>query len=125
MNVMTLMHEIGPNADLLTRSDMWLEEERKSVASKLDQAATDLRAILLAQQIKTALQQKNLVAVQRILKDADGKILDIVIRIMNLPDAMVALSKPRGTIDKLNTAAQLHGWDKDGYDIAASSALRK
>jgi hypothetical protein len=124
MSLITLMREIGEDADLLARSDEWLEAERRSKAADLDKAAKELRAIILAQQIKTALQQKNLVAVQQILRDADGEIRDIIIRIMNLPDAIAMLAPARDTIDELNIAAQLHGWDKDGYDINRSAALR-
>ena len=125
MSLITLMREIGEDADLLARSDEWLENERRSKAADLDKAAKELRVIILAQQIKTALQQKNLVAVQQILRNADGEIRDIIIRIMNLPDAIAMMLPTRDTIDEINAAAQLHGWDRDGYDIAASAALRQ
>ncbi len=122
---MTLMKEIGNDADLLTRSDEWLEEERRSKAVELDRAANELRAILLAQKIKRHLQQKNLVAVQQTLRDAGGQVCDIIIKLMNLPDALTLLAAPHNdTIDEINAAAQLLGWDKDGYDIRTSAALR-
>lgn len=124
MSILTLVRELGEDADLLARNDDWLEAERRSKAAELDKAANELRVIMLAQRIKTALQQKNLVAVQQILKDADGKVRDVIIRILNLPDALALLSSPQDTLDEVNLAAQLAGWDKDGYDITTSASLR-
>lgn len=121
---MTLMHEIGNDADLLTRSDEWLEKERLRTADALQEVANTLRAIQLAQTIKRHLQNKNLVAVQQILRTTNGDVKKIIIKIMSLPDALVLLAKPQDTLDQLNTAAQLHGWNRDGYDLATSAALR-
>lgn len=124
MSLITLMQELGEDADLLTRQDAWLEAERRSKAAELDKAANELRMILLAQRIKTTLQQKNLVAVQQVMKNKDGTINDIIIRLLNLPDALGLLSKCQDTIEEVNAAAQIAGWDDDGYDIEASAALR-
>lgn len=121
-----IMDEIGQDADLLTRSDEWLEQERLKRATELEQAAKELHAIQLAQKIKLKLQQKNMVAVQQILRDADGEILNIIVRIMHLPDAlsMLASTDSYDTVDEVNVAAQVHGWERDGYDVKASAALR-
>jgi hypothetical protein len=124
MSFLTLVHELGEDADLLTRSDDWLEQERRSAAAKLDKAANELRAVLLAQKVKRALQQKNLVAVQQILRDANGEIRDITIRLLNLPDALALLSAPVDTLDEANATGQISVWVGDGYDIPAAAALR-
>ena len=124
MTLLNLMTEIGEDADLLTRSDEWLEEERRATASELDRKAQELRAVLLAQRIKKLLQQKNLVAVQQLLRTADGEMQDIIVRIMNLPDAMHLLSSRQDTLDELSTAAQQITWNNDGYDLIRSAALR-
>ena len=117
--------ELGEDADLLTRHDDWLETQRNALQGDLEQKATELRAILLAQRIKRLLQQKNLVAVQQLIRSSEGKLVDIVIKIMNLPDALQhLLKKPVDTFDEVNIAAQLHGWDRNGYDIARSKSLR-
>lgn len=123
MNLLSLMDEIGPDADLLTRNDEWLERERIRKAQELADNAKELQAILVAQKIKKQLQQKNLVAVQQILRDTDGEVKNIIVRIMNLPDALSMLSTS-DTLDEINTAAQLVTWERDGYDVAASAALR-
>jgi hypothetical protein len=125
MSLTNLLNDIGDDADLLTRSDEWLEQERKIVASQLDDRARELEKLLLAQRIKRLLQQKNLVAVQQILRTADGEMKDIIIRLMKLPDALHLLERHRrDTIDDVNVAAQLMNWDYDGYDISTSRALR-
>lgn len=122
---MTLINEIGDDADLLTRSDEWLEEERKTTAASLDRTARELHAIQTAQRIKRLLQQRNLVAVQSIIRSEEGDIRDILVRIMSLPDAIALLRAHKNdTLDEINLAAQLVGWNSDGYDTAISSRLR-
>ncbi len=126
MSLLTLMQEIGDDSDLLVRSDMWLEMERKAKATELDRTANELRAILLAQKIKCALQQKNLVAVQEILREeSSGEVRDIVTKIVSLPEALTTITQPHDTLDEINAAAQLMMWDSDGYDIRNSAKLRK
>jgi hypothetical protein len=122
---MNLLTEIGDDADLLTRSDDWLEQERRVVASQLDEKARELEKLLLAQKIKKLLQQKNLVAVQQILRTADGEMKDIIVRLMKLPDAVHLLERHKQeTLDEVNAAGQFMTWDNDGYDLATSRALR-
>ncbi len=123
MGFLSLMAEIGDDADLLARSDVWLEAERRRAADNLGKAADELRAIQLAQKIKQCLQQKNLVAVQQILRDNNGEVNNIIIRIMTLPDALMILTN-HDALDELNTTAQLAGWTNDGYDLPTSAALR-
>lgn len=124
MNLLTLMNEIGEDADLLARNDSWLAMERERKARELEEVAKELRAIDLAQRIKGFLQQRNLVAVQQILRDAGGDVVNIVVKIMNLPDAMSLLQDRTDTLDHLNAAGQMSGWQNDGYDLVTSAALR-
>lgn len=123
MSLNLLMEEIGQDADLLTYSDQWLERERIKRSEDLAETARELQAILVAQKIKNILQQKNLVAAQQILRDASGEIKNIIIRIMNLPDALSMFSTT-DTLDDINAAGQLMAWKRDGYDIQTSAALR-
>lgn len=124
MTLNTMIDDLGDDADLLTRSDEWLEMERQSTATEIDKLANELRAILLAQRIKRQLQQHNLVAVQHLLRSDDGRINDILIRIMNLADALESLEPARDSIDHMNAVAQRHGWHRDGYDLQTSASLR-
>ena len=125
MNLMNLLDDIGEDADLLTRSDAWLEQERRNVASELDERAQELEKLLTAQRIKKLLQQKNLVAVQQILRSANGEMKEIIIRLMKLPDAVHLMEQPQvDFLDGVNASGQFMTWDKDGYDIQTSRSLR-
>ncbi len=104
------------NADLLVRHDAWLEQERKEAQSRLDRNVSELRNIISAQAIKRRLQQKNLVAVQRLIQDGDGNIIDICVDIMKLPDALEYLNTTEDIVGGMNNCAQLHGLNVDGYD---------
>jgi len=125
MLLQSQLNELGSDADLLTRHDDWLENQRIATAARLDHNANELRALLLAQRIKRALQQKNLVAVQELVRNSSGETVDIAINIMSLPDALKKFVKPIDTLDEVNAAGQVYGWDIDGYDIPTSKKLRK
>ena len=56
MSLINLLEDIGEDANLLTRSDAWLEQERTNVASELDERARELEKVLTAQKIKRLLQ---------------------------------------------------------------------
>ena len=101
------------------------KHHEQNKAAQLGEVANELRAILAAQKAKTALQQKNLVAVQEIVRNDADEIQAILIRVMPLPDALTLFSQPPvDTSDKLNRAGMLSGWVDDGYDIQTSAALR-
>lgn len=116
---MTLINDLGDDADLLLWSDEWLESERRIAATELDRCANELHAIHLAQRIKRALQQKNLVAVQELVMDADGDVRDILIRILKLPEAVRRANElyPHDSMVMANLIAQHYGWQTDGYDV--------
>ncbi|MDB4490258.1 hypothetical protein N9045_01945 [bacterium] len=124
MRLTNMLKEIGDDADLLTRSDEWLEGSRKSIAQDLDIKLRELKNILLAQKIKSLLQSKNLVAVQQLLKDDKGNLKDIIVRLMKLPDAVKLMDNCKDISDKTNAEFQFGVWHEDGYDIDTSRALR-
>jgi hypothetical protein len=125
MSLEKLMIEIGEDSDLLTRSDEWLEEERKSIAAKFDEIARELRSIITAQKIKKHLQQRNLVAVQSLSRDPLGQVYNTSVDIMNLPDAVWLLkNQDNDDLDKVNYLGHISGWESDGYDVETSSELR-
>jgi hypothetical protein len=63
MNLLTMMHEMGNDADLLTRSDEWLDSHRKYLSGRMSELAEELDVILIAQKYKNVLQHNNLVAI--------------------------------------------------------------
>ena len=107
----------GENIDLLARHDTWLENQRIEIQSRLDRNITELQNIVSAQQIKRRLQQKNLVAVQRLTRDNDGNVMDITIDIMKLSDALVYLNATENILNSMNNSAQLYGLNVDGYEV--------
>lgn len=126
MKLVSLLEQISADdADLLVKSDEWLENERRDKAELANKAISELKSIMLVQSIKRMLQQKNLVAMQQIVRDEHNSIQDVIIRIVNLPDALAMTSQPHDIIDSINSIAQIDGWESDGYDITRSAALRK
>lgn len=123
MNIEHMIHLLGDDADLLTMNDEWLEEERKSLASELDEIGQQLQAVIYAQIIKKRLQQTNKVALQTIEKNEKGEISDISLTVLPLPDAIKRL-KNGDVLDTINSAAQIIGWTADGYDVVSSAKLR-
>lgn len=122
--ISTLLDDLGEDADLLTRSDRWLETERRATATKMTELARALQSILLAQRIKQRLQQNNMVAVQHLLRDGQGEVSNIMVRIMNLPDAVASIKDAPDTIGKINRIAQMKGWSDDGYDTDTAAKMR-
>ena len=124
MKLTNMLRDIGDDADLLTKSDEWLESNRKSIAQEVDMKLQELKKILLAQKIKSLLQSKNLVAVQQLLRDNEGNIKDIIVRLMKLPDAVKLMDNTKDMSDVATAAYQFEIWHEDGYDIVTSRALR-
>lgn len=103
-----IIDELGDDAELLTKSDVWLE----ALESKLNQHFTillqDLEKIQNTIRIKQRLQQQNLVAVQRSIHS--GELSDVVIEIL-------PLSKAVRLIDHTDYRDQINIWAADGYDV--------
>jgi hypothetical protein len=124
MSLMNLIKQLGEDFDLLTLSDEWLEEERKSVSSDLERCAKELKAIIIAQRAKKLLQDKNMVAVQSLVKSNDGNITDVLVNIMSLPEALELLSQAdKDSLSDILIHAQIEGWNKDGHDFKNSFQL--
>jgi hypothetical protein len=123
MTLKTLIENLGSDADLLVKSDKWLEEERKICANNMDELAEKMRALMLAQSIKKLLQDRNMVALQELKKDKSGNIEDIIINLSKLPNALKAIQDPKDTDEQINAATQLYAWYSDGYDIKTSNFL--
>jgi hypothetical protein len=58
-----MIDEIGGDADLLTRSDEWLDIHRKYLSGRMSELAEELDAVLTAQKYKNVLQSNNLIAI--------------------------------------------------------------
>ena len=117
MNQMSITDSLGPDADLLLRSDAWLDAKRVELAQSLSLLLCDLRAIERAIHIKNELQQKNRVAVLSQTRNGDN-----IIRTMPLPDA-ISIIKTECQNPHL-TIGQIRTWLLDGYDVDASERLK-
>lgn len=113
MNQLNIINDLGNDANLLTKTDMWLETQRIDLAQRFSQLAQELKTILNAQRIKRQLQQSNHVAVQF----PENGIPDVGIYILPLPDAVKELQKG-------NDGRQLNKLQLDGYDVETASELR-
>lgn len=65
MNLSSLIQDLGNDADLICRSDNWLEEQEKYLSTELDRLTTEYKAILAAKRVKRILQNQNMMAIER------------------------------------------------------------
>lgn len=120
----TLLYELKGELDLITKTDEWLDREKVSLSADIDEKVKELEKILLAMKVKNILQSKNMVAVKQIIKTQEGGIKDIVLRIMSLPDAIELYNKSDNHLEEVQYLQNITAWEKDGYDIITSKALR-
>lgn len=123
---LTIRYELGDDADLLVKPDQWLENHHQDLANKASRILEELESVQKAQRFKRELQQLNKVAVLLKERTDDGRLQNLAVQIMSLPDAINLINKPAGqpNYDSSSLAAQVHTWDRDGYDIIASATLR-
>ena len=108
-----IIDELGDNAELLTKSDRWLEILETKLAQSLTILLHDLEQVQIAIRIKRRLQQNNKVAVKRPVNRCG--IADEVIEILPLPSAIKVANQTE-------CGDQINIWAADGYDIQAVSA---
>ena len=113
-----LLEAIREDADLLTKSDAWLEEEKNFFTEQLRKTIEELKPILLAIAIKQKLQQQNMVPRQKFVRGNTGQIEDVVIDFCKLPEALRdILYNSKDTLDQLIAAGNVATWQIDGYDV--------
>lgn len=113
-----LIEAIKEDADLLTQTDQWLEEEKNHYTSQLEATISELKPILLAILIKRQLQQKNMVPALKLQRDENGNVSDVIVEICKLQEAVKCIThKDIDIYDRLIAAGNLATWHNDGYDI--------
>lgn len=127
---LTIIAELGDNADLLLAPDQWLENHRVLLQARMAQISEELDSVLQAQRLKLELQQKNLVPLRCVQRDERG-CPDVVIRVLSLPEALAVLNEqktdpaiPDGLAAK-NAEQQVCTWECDGYDVRGARKLRR
>jgi hypothetical protein len=103
-----IIDELGNNAELLTKSDVWLEVLESKLSQNLTLLLNDLEQVQKTIKIKKRLQQNNQVAVKRPVHN--NAISDEVIEILSLPKA-IQLANQTSCLDQINI------WEADGYDV--------
>ena len=114
-NQLSVIADLGEEADLLLAPDEWLENQRINLQTRMSILADQLHNVLKAQKVKHELQQKNMVALRYFDKH------DMTIKFCPLTDAIKQLDQndpniPKD-ISKMNADQQLKTWGKDGYDL--------
>lgn len=100
-----LLEAIREDADLLTKTDMWLEEEKNYFTEQLRKTIEELKPILLAIAIKQKLQQQNMVPRQKFIRSNTGQIENVVIDFCKLPEALKDMVyNSKDTLDQLMAA---------------------
>lgn len=113
-----LLEAIREDADLLTKTDMWLEEEKNYFTEQLRKTIEELKPILLAIAIKQKLQQQNMVPRQKFIRSNTGQIENVVIDFCKLPEALKDMVyNSKDTLDQLMAAGNIATWQIDGYDV--------
>lgn len=113
-----LLDAIKEDADLLIKSDQWLQEEKNYFTLQLQSTIDELKSILLAILIKQKLQQKNIVPRQKLVRDDRGNVLDVVVDFCKLQEAIKDVyANSKDTYDQLIAAGNIATWQNDGYDI--------
>ena len=115
-----LLYEMGEDADLLTKSDLWLEEELRFYLSQIEKGLREISSIKLALKTKKILQDQNMVPIQQYARKEDGSISDVTLQIMKLPEAINVLEQRHDYMDELNAAGHILLWQNDGYDMKTS-----
>lgn len=118
LDTLSITSQLGENAQLLTKTDNWLETQRILLSEQFSQLCSELNTLQKVQQIKRQMHQTNSVAV-RCTELLNNQPIDDVIYIMSLPDAIQAARK------ELDSKKQINRWAADGHDIETAKKLRK
>jgi hypothetical protein len=103
-----IIDELGDDAELLTKSDMWLSTLESKLSQDLTFLLHDLERVQKSIRIKHRLQQNNQVALKRTIRE--GELYDEVIEIL-------PLSKAVQIIRQTDFRNQINVWAADGYDV--------
>lgn len=110
MNLSSLIQDLGNDADLICRSDNWLDQQETFLSTELDRLTSEYKAILAAKKVKRILQSQNMMAIER------SDRLDNAIEIAKVPEILNEKAKmPLQSDDRI-----LPIMLEDGFDIIQS-----
>ncbi len=118
MNLSALIQDLGEDAELILKSDKWLEEQSQYLSSLLDRYTKEYKAIKAAQSVKRILQNQNMTAVDRSSIDSNQK-PGQTIELVKVPELINHIIKKPETTDELLIPTLAD----EGYDIIQSYLL--
>lgn len=112
------INKLGHDADLLTKSNEWLEHQRICILDVMQKCADDLFAVYQAQRIKKQLQKDDKIAAMILHRNSEGQLSDITINVLSKKDAVRTVAGSCNDLyDAANRSAQISTWRADGYNI--------
>lgn len=109
---------IRQDADLLTRSDSWLNTQIKVLEEEHSKIGSELGVLRLVLKYKKAMYENGLVAVHEIMRDEHGEIDDMVIKLVRATTAKKCLNdNGNDTAALLCKMGQLTCWESDKVNV--------
>lgn len=122
VNELMLIRDLGDNVELLLRPESYLDNQINDITSRMQLLAQEYLTTVTAKKYKRVLQNENQVAVRLLEKDSKGMIIDVVVKIVSLQEAVNRLldedSDPTAEL-------QMHTIANEGYDLDLYLNLRK
>lgn len=115
---MNIPEDIRQDADLLTRSDSWLNTQIKILEVEHSKTGKELGLLKLVIKAKQAMYDSGLVAVHQFMRDKNGEIDDMVIKLVKASQAVRQLNK-NGNDEPalLYKMGQMTCWDDDNVQV--------
>ena len=109
---------VRQDADLLTRSNSWLNMQLQFLETEQSKIGKEIGLIKLILNAKKSMYDNGLVAVHEFLRDENGEIDDMVIRLVKVEDAIKNLNKNGNDTEALMyKMGQMTCWESDRVDI--------
>lgn len=109
---------VRQDADLLTRSNSWLNMQLKLLENEHSKIGKEIGLIKLVLNAKKTMYDSGLVAVHEFLRDENGEIDDMVIKLVKVEDAMKDLNQNGNDTEALlYKMGQMTCWESDEVDV--------
>jgi len=115
---MNVPDEVTQEADLLTRSNNWLNVQIKLLEDEHSKIGKELGLLKLVLKVKKAMYKNGLVAIHQFCRDQNGDIDDMVIRLVKADQAVKRLDD-NGNDEPalLYKMGQMTCWDNDQVKV--------
>jgi hypothetical protein len=115
---MNIPEDVRQDADLLTRSDNWLNTQIKLLEEEYSKIGKELGLFKLVLKAKQAMYDSGLVAIHQFMRNENGEIDDMVIKLVKADQAIRQLNKNGNDEDALlYKMGQMTCWDNDNIKV--------